>query len=154
MDIMELDEAQGLTAEMVRRYMTRTGWRPAESATYESWIHDTLKPSAGVFVLREKIDGAWSRITAEDLAIYVRDLASLEGRTVQSLLREINPRMRPGWPTDEEIERHAFWMVQTLSDDGIRVLGSYVAREWKKAGIKVECWPCDAHGNKVLRGKV
>ena len=72
--------------------------------------------------------------------------------SMQSLLREINPRMRAGWPTDEELERHAFWMVRTLSDDGIRVLGAYVAREWKRAGIKVECWPCDQHGNKTRRG--
>lgn len=53
---------------------------------------------------------------------------------------------------DEELERHEFWMVRTLSDDGILVLGEFVAREWKKAGLKVECWPCDQHGNKTRRG--
>lgn len=166
MDIMQLDEAQGLTAEMVRRYMARTGWRPAESATYESWIHDTLKPSAGVFVLREKIDGAWSRITTEDLALYVRDLANLEGRTVQSLLREINPRMRRGRPSQAERDAHEGpWLaslpgshvllVGTFSDDGETFFPGIAApmrntcegaQDWMDAW---SFWPCDQHGNKV-----
>jgi hypothetical protein len=142
--------------------MARTGWRPAESATYESWIHDTLKPSAGVFVLREKIDGAWSRITTEDLALYVRDLANLEGRTVQSLLREINPRMRPGLPSDAAREAQAgLWIVQT--GDLAMHVGGFGTKEERPAFLEdfhetwwfpEECanwrfWPCDAHGNKV-----
>ena len=94
----------------------------------------------------------WLGGTDKAVAKAVEQIARWSGVPVQSLLSEINPRMRPGWPTDEELERHAFWMVRTLSDDGIRVLGAYVAREWKKAGIKVECWPCDQHGNKTRRG--
>lgn len=164
MNILELDEAQGLTAEMVRQYMARTGWRPAESCTYECWIHDTLRPAAGAFVLREKIDGAWSVPTADDLALYVRDLAKLEGRTVQSILREINPRMRaapslPAWEAHGGMD--GWWLVgvpeRPTEKHFVRML--HMASGYRPLRVQAwgfsnepdslwRFWPCDANGNK------
>ena len=144
MRIEDLLEFEGLTADHVRDWLRAKGWErcPAlDISCAECWR------------LGEGAKGTvWLGCTDKRVAKAVEQIARWAGISVQSLLREINPRMRPGWPTDEEIERHAFWMVRTLSDDGIRVLGAYVAREWKRAGIKVECWPCDQHGNKTRRG--
>ena len=135
MRIEDLLEFEGLTADHVRAWLQRKGFTLHEVRSgRQCWVRGTEAVTDDT-------------LTASGTLVYLASVVA--GCSVQSLLTEINPRMRPGWPTDEEIERHAFWMVRTLSDDGIRVLGSYVAGEWKKAGIKVECWPCDAHGNKV-----
>lgn len=137
MKIEDLDEFEGLTADMVRDWLRAKGcifdgtWALPDRPTPYYWDGQLL------------CSGTLGHI-AHDFGY----------PSLQSLLREINPRMRPGWPTDEELGRHEFWIVRTLSDDGIRVLGSYLAFEWKRAGIKAECWPCDAHGNKVRRGTV
>lgn len=143
MRIEDLLEFEGLTAEMVRAWMVAHEWKRANKSMDigggQCWRRD--EGAGGSVWLKEKTP-----------LKTVESLAKWHGLSLQSLLAEINPRMRPGWPTEEELERHAFWMVRTLSDDGIRVLGAYVAREWKKAGIKVECWPCDQHGNKTRRG--
>ena len=135
MRIEDLLEFEGLTADMVRAWLRAKGWTRKETATWIAWVS-----SSGTMAVPD------SALTAAET---LSCIAAYNDLSPQSLLREINPRLRPGWPADEEVQRHAFWMVRTLSDDGIRVLGSYVAREWKKAGINVECWPCDAHGHKV-----
>jgi hypothetical protein len=137
--IEDLDEFEGLTADMVRAWMRANGWEPigGQYGVGPVWALGNGKRISD------------SRILTDD---GLKWLALVSKVSAQSLLREINPRMRAGWPTDEELERHAFWMVRTPSDDGIRVLGAYVAREWKRAGITVECWPCDQHGNKTRRG--
>lgn len=145
MNALEYLEAEDLTADMVRAWLRAKGWEhdgAGDLAGEECWVRDG--GAQGTVYL--------GKDTPKPLARTIDCLRVWTGRPSQSLLNEINPRMRAGWPTDEELERHAFWMVRTLSDDGIRVLGAYVAREWRRAGIKVECWPCDAHGNKVRRG--
>jgi hypothetical protein len=85
--------------------------------------------------------------TLEALALYHA------GGCVQTLLSLINPRMQPGWPTDGEMVRHMWWMVR---GDGvpIRVVTRIHMGVWAKEepAARVECWPCDAHGNKVRRG--
>lgn len=143
--IEDLDEFEGTTADMVRAWLRKEGWREEPRG---GWTPPGRQIEGGLRVICmadviTPTDGIPEMLTA--IQHYTK-------RSVQSLLREINPRTRAGWPTDEELERHAFWMVRTLSDDGIRVLGAYVAREWKRAGIKVECWPCDQRGNKTRRG--
>ena len=136
--IEDLDEFEELTADMVRAWLQAKGFTLKQGKLWSVWVCETEA------VVRDHL--LTETVTLEYLAATVAQCSP------QSLLREINPRMRAGWPTDEELERHAFWMVRTPSDDGIRVLGGYVAREWKSAGIKVECWPCDQHGNKTRRG--
>ena len=135
--IEDLDEFEGLTTDMVRGWLREKGFTLKQTERWSIWVR-------GAEAVHDHL--LTETVTLEYLASTVAQCSP------QSLLREINPRMRAGWPTDEELERHAFWMVRTLSDDGIRVLGAYVAREWKRAGIKVECWPCDQHGNKTRRG--
>lgn len=135
--IEDLDEFEELTADMVRAWLRAKGFALKQTERWSIWVRET--EAVHDHSLTETA-------TLEYLAANVAQCSP------QSLLREINSRMRAGWPTDEELERHAFWMVRTLADDGMRVLGAYVAREWKRAGIKVECWPCDQHGNKTRRG--
>ena len=141
--IEDLDEFEGLTADMVRAWLRAKGWTVKRAERFWEWWEKGAEGEKDGFWLPAEFGRQW---------FWIHALAAVYGLSVQSLLGEINPRMRAGWPTDEELERHAFWMVRTLSDDGIRVLGAYVAYEWKRAGIKVECWPCDQHGNKTRRG--
>ena len=141
--IEDLDEFEGLTADMVRAWLRAKGWTVKRADRFREWWEKGAEGEEDGFWLPAEFGVEW---------FWIHALAAVHGLTVQSLLREINPRMRAGWPTDEELERHAFWMVRTLSDDCISVLGAYVAREWKRTGIKVECWPCDQHGNKTRRG--
>ena len=135
MKIEELDEFQGLTAEMVRE-----------------WLHNldpSIKPSASM---------------ADDIAA----VSELCGETPQALLREINPRMRKGMPSDAALAEHDEWIVCTPfgatfiaeisyggSDDGFSIMmppiNDHCDAEFIAEKHWPEClfWPCDEHGNKV-----
>jgi hypothetical protein len=141
--IEDLDEFEGLTADMVRAWLRAKGWTVKRAERFWEWWEKGAEGEKDGFWLPAEFGRQW---------FWIHALAAVYGLSVQSLLGEINPRMRAGWPTDEELERHAFWMVRTPPDDRIHVLGAYVACEWKRAGLKVECWPCDQHGNKTRRG--
>lgn len=148
MRIEDLDEFEEVTADILRGVLVARGWK--QVGFRDGLTVHKQEGNADLCFVPDLLTGTDER--SRHLRDTIDSLARQARKSLQSLLREINPRMRAGWPTDEELERHAFWMVRTLSDDGIRVLGAYVAREWKKAGIKVECWPCDQHGNKTRRG--
>lgn len=151
MRIEDLLEFEGLTAEMVRAYALRKGWTEKRTAT-------------GTRILSP--DGKDDH-SATSASFMIAQIADYERRTPQSLLFEINPRMRPGWPTDEEIEAHekrgGLWMASS-AEDGLS-FGSFCADRsrfavkraagWgyrQDADAEVCFWPCDAHGNKVSRG--
>ena len=132
MRIEDLDEFEGLTAEMVRAWLLAKGcvfdgtWARPYRPTPYYWDGQLLCPS-----------------TLGHIA-YDFGYPSL-----QSLLREINPRMRPGWPTDAEIEAHEKRGGLWICDYGRGpCFGHLDALE--RLGAKF--WPCDAHGNKVSRG--
>ena len=144
--IEDLDEFEGTTADMVREYATKAGYGLSQAGL--------RAPNQGGFItfVNPMRDDAMSWL--------VECLAGRERRSVQSLLREINPRMRAGWPTDEELERHAFWLVgQPSIRVDLRVTSAKYVRAWrdrldpefKDIGRPV-CWPCDQHGNKTRRG--
>ena len=134
--IEDLDEFEGLTADMLRAWLRARGFTLKQTERWSIWVraaeavHDHLLTET---------------VTLEYLAATVAQCSP------QSLLREINPRMRAGWPSEEELERHAFWLVRT-ADKRIVMLDSFVVREWKEAGLVFASWPCDQHGNKTRRG--
>lgn len=139
MDILDLDEAQGLDAVTIRE-------RAIEHLNWElRWeLHQ------GKWILASMSDGA--------------------GGTAQSMLRQINPRMRKGCPSEAARRAHdGFWLMrQPYSPPAaVRWVGPASVGEWQMQQSLPMCpnhpnysisqsesahcffWPCDAEGNKV-----
>lgn len=71
---------------------------------------------------------------------------------LQELLRQVNPRLRSGWPSEDDLKTYARWLVRCPQLDSMMVVwGSDTMRERKERvpNAAVECWPVDAAGNKV-----
>jgi hypothetical protein len=108
MKIDELDEFQGLTREMVDHYLTRTGWcnmpDPDIRLLKPQYAHVSLKMG---------------------LLVGVEGIASIEGRSVQALLREINPRMRKGLPSKAARIAHplGLWLALPWQGTWLSVYG-------------------------------
>lgn len=155
MRIEDLDEFEGLTADMVR------GWLRARGYEVERWGSWQQGDSAAVT----------DALLTDNLGTAMHALAHHFERSEQSLLREINPRMRPGWPTEGEIEAHGLdegWLMR--DDEGVLRTGYfrrnaagicfvYATEDGERWTLPVDgqvlaFWPCDAHGNKVRRGTV
>ena len=144
--IEELDEFDGVTADMVRAWLRANGWELAGTGAHQYWRCGSGEVAEALLLT--------------DLSWCIGYIANGHGLSPQSLLREINPRMRAGWPTDEELERHAFWLVgQPSIRVALRVASAEYVRTWRdrldpefrNIGQPV-CWPCDQHGNKTRRG--
>ena len=136
MRIDELDEYQGLEAQMVRDWLTSKGCYRQDGP----WRHPTEKYSY--------TDGEYGGLLWDNTLGMIS--ADFGFATVQALLREINPRMRKGRPSQAAITAHGgTWMAAPpLGRNGIvfvnlRVLLDPSWAEWS-------FWPCDDHGNKVL----
>lgn len=150
MRIEELDEFEGTTEDHVRDWLRAKGLVLAK----RTWAHPK-KPKPYYWDSQLLTEGV------------LGGLACDFGMSVQSLLREINPRMRPGWPTEEELERHrdGKWICE--GEDGELYFGAFREDEessdvyffygdelFSLSPIDARhCrfWPCDAHGNKVSR---
>ena len=95
MRIDDLDESQGLTREMVDHYLNRNGWcnmpDPDQRLLKPQYAHLSFKMGLGAAVER---------------------IAAIVGSTPQSILREINPRMRKGMPSEAAINACPFWLVR------------------------------------------
>ena len=157
MRIDELDEFQGLTVDMVRQWLTKHGWEVRECGNGST---DAKKR----FTDRVSVLGCdWDSC----LGWLLTRVAAAERMSVQTLLREINPRMRKGMPSEAALEAHgengdwvvfrnvlhAVRFVWTVCDAVQMVSGFDVFRSDnpEDAAMIAECsfWPCDKHGNKV-----
>ncbi len=159
MRIDELDEFQGLTPQMVREWLGRHGWVTV------CWVPDDFN-----------VDTVGGRERIRFMSDALITIAQKENRSIQSLLREINPRMRgPGYPSDAAARAHGnggWWVFQHQqgADDPRSVtkpgelhtaqmcLSSAfndVRFYWERGLMGEPCdeacmwWPCDEHGNKV-----
>lgn len=150
MRIEDLDEFEGLTAEMVREWLRAQ----APRVRFET-VHGVTGLTE-VWTWTASGEQVRDRLMELCLAERVCLIASIEARSLQSLLREINFRMRPGWPTDVELQRHAWWLIgQPAIGVALRVTTAEYVRVWRDRSdpeyVRVLCWPCDEHGNKVRR---
>jgi len=145
MNITELDEFQGLTAEMVREWLLANQWEPCGSSA----AHLYYQCGSG------EISEA---LLHEGLGWVVDLLAQSYERSVQSILREINPRMRKGWPSGEALAMHDRWIVS--KPEGVVIMCRWRPPYMVNAAgggdfaLREQCehwsfWPCDANGNKV-----
>lgn len=103
---------------------------------------------------------------SDSMADDIQAVSDLCGDTPQSLLREINPRMRgPGYPSDAAARAHGdggWWVFQHPGDGELHMAQMHLSQAWNdvrfywEGGLMGEpcdeaCmwWPCDEHGNKV-----
>ena len=154
MRIDELDEWQGLTCESVSEWLRAQGF----DMRLGGLLH-----AGGYLVHWEPIASA--RQATEDA---LHAVVQYRKQSLQSLLREINPRMRKGMPSDAALAEHDEWIVCTPfgatfiaeisyggSDDGFSIMmppiNDHCDAEFIAEKHWPEClfWPCDEHGNKV-----
>lgn len=140
MNILNLDEAQGLTEKMVREYLERQEW------TYDGRVDSVTGWRRGKDAFT---------LCALDLHYSLDWLARKEGRSVQALLRDINPRMRRGVPSEAAKQAHSMSWVGRSPYGGI-MIGQWDgpifrrdAHGFASSPEEWSFWPCDAHGNKV-----
>ena len=146
MNITELDEWQGLTAELVAKWLVVNGWQQ----TKPNWWD---KGEDGVLFDSHVFD---------QQMFWLYALAAACGHnTPQALLREINPRLRKGWPSDEAIAAAKKWVAK--HPKGVIFVGEILDDPERGPGLAVRLttrldknqldgwsfWPCDEYGNKV-----
>lgn len=147
MNIRDLEEFSGLTADHVRTYLERTWWtREQRVDSVEKWVHPSRKT-----VLIPTLDIQWAVI----------GIASVHGLSPQAILREMNPRMVKGPPSMELIAAHGgHWLAMKQVGSDSRIMNMWDRRQiehFVTGGYKLadwSFWPCDAHGNKVPYPKV
>lgn len=105
MNILELDEAQGLTAEIVRAWMKRNAYRMTVSdSAGEVWDGVRGLPVV-LYHDGSELSGAVERIVANECV------------GIQAVLREINPRLRKGAPSAAARQAHTgHWIA--IAPDG------------------------------------
>ncbi len=151
MRIDELDEWQGVTPAMVREWLRKRGWS----------LHGEIWEKGRHNFADSLIDG-----NSDDVAFVIHCEEIAAGLTRQEALREINPRMRKGMPSEAARKACASWLVRDVETGEVelhRTEGTslYSASDYKSGTLKteavplrdfgdwVEFWPCDANGNKT-----
>lgn len=136
MRVDELDEYQGLEAQMVRDWMVGRGcyrqdgyWRhPREQYRYT--------------------DGEYGGLLWEDTLFKLS--VDFELASVQALLREINPRMRKGMPSQAALRAHRGLWLRSVGTESIATVLSRLIEEFPSSRDDESFfWPCDEHGNKT-----
>ena len=105
MKIDELDEFQGITSEMIQAWLLANGWKQVEQMAYQL---DAPPVRTGWLFRR----GDETVGTGADISYVLANLSRLSCKTPQALLREINPRMRKGMPSEAAINACPFWLVR------------------------------------------
>lgn len=144
MNIRDLEEWQGVTRDLFRAWLTKSGWKELETVRpgCVKWAH-------------------WSgtclgTISDGRLAASIECVAIHYRRSIQSILREINPRLIMGPPSLDLIVAHGGCWLAMKPMAGCSplinmwdrrqiehfVTGDYLLHDWS-------FWPCDAAGNKV-----
>ncbi len=133
MRIDELDEYQGITREMVDSYLNHKGWCNLPDPEIR-----LLKPS-------------YVQITfSMGLVRAIEHITDIERRTVQALLREINPRMRKGMPSQAALRAHRGLWLRSLGKENIAIVLSRLLEEFPSPrDAESFFWPCDDNYNKT-----
>ena len=151
MRIDELDEFQGITPQLVTDWLLTNGWTQTKPRWWE-------RGEDGLLFDSESFDQQW---------FWTHALAAIyTSGNVQALLREINPRMRKGMPSQAALADHGHWLVRDtetgevelhrVEDGHLYSMSVYRggartpdANALPDFGTWMEFWPCDEHGNKV-----
>ena len=94
----KLDEAQGISLDEILMWLERKGWNTGARRIYS----------------KRRNDGSFCYVsTTNELSSALSEIAGEEGMNLQTVLREINPRMRKGWPSDAALAARQIWVVRT-----------------------------------------
>ena len=159
MKIDELDEFQGLTGDMVTTWLFAHDWQRMSAQDLprsECWVR---KGGSGGTV--------WIGVDCSAEKTLLKLAAWMEC-SVQSLLREINPRMRKGMPSGAAIAAHEacgkHWLAKSTQNGGVlrvvilslsdaagKVLALDKVQRLERSDVPTSWsfWPCDEHGSKV-----
>lgn len=147
MEPNELEEFQGFRVEDLCVWLVERGWRSGTGRDLRSgicWRHDAL---GRAIVLPTDARTSESRKWR-----WLFGVAKAVELPLQELLRQVNPRLRSGWPSEDDLKTYDRWLVRCPQLDGMMIVwGSDTMRERKRKvpNALVECWPVDAAGNKV-----
>jgi len=148
MRIDELDEFQGLTLDMVHAWLTKYKWVAQEtrgSVAILRWWAAPREDKFGVWIPCE-LAGTMTQYAGMALAV----LADEFGMSVQDFLREINPRMRKGIPSQEALRAHRGLWLRSLGKENIATVLSRQLEEFPSPRDAESCfWPCDENYNKT-----
>jgi hypothetical protein len=145
---MLLDEAQGLTSAMVATWLDARGWQRDNRKAFQ-----LAAPPIDIGCCFRK--GEWLACTDVDLGAVVGIIASAEGVSVQTLLRQLNPRMSKGPPSKaaRDAARPCYWLASwtAIGRIGANLWDSDMMDHFADSPEIVEWffWPCDAAANKV-----
>ena len=136
MRIDELDEYQGLEAQMVRDWMVGRGCYRQDG----HWLHPRVQ--------YRYTDGEYGGLLWEDT--FFKLSVDFELASVQALLREINPRMRKGMPSQAALRAHRGLWLRSVGTESIATVLSRLIEEFPSSRDDGSFfWPCDDNGNKV-----
>ncbi len=137
MRIDELDEFQGVTPQLVTDWLLAKGW--TQKPTQPRWW---IKGEDGFLFDEKTFDQVWFWAYAL-AAIYTKG-------NLQSLLCEINPRMRKGMPSQEALRAHRGLWLRSLGKENIAIVLSRLLEEFPLfCDTESFFWPCDEHYSKV-----
>lgn len=136
MKIDDLEEYKGITSELVHAYLNRKGW----CSMPDPYLR-LLKPAYVVVSFKNSLSEALDKI------------AAIEARSIQALLRDINPRMRISRPSDAALKAHnGKWLCrENVAGSPLQIIDCSHGRMAlpQSATANMLFWPIDKEGNKV-----
>lgn len=165
MSSSELDEAQGLTADQAREWLRANGWTYCHRGPANDQGHPYAGWGKGKHWIHDDGDGMY-------LDNAISQIADERGESEQATLRELNPRLRPGLPSDAAVYAHrpmgGVWIgchgelghggsIVFLSfDRDDDTVALWDGEEWHNMETEMiedlpnwRFWPCDANGQRV-----
>lgn len=152
MNLLKLEDAQGLTPEIMRAHLEAKGWKRVDGRVWwrDQTTIDWYPPGSGMMAFYEPLT------TPSEM---IHKVAKFEKRTIQAILREMNPRFRKGIPSEAARAAHPGpWIVKTLT-------GGLLVGKWRddpRLGLVVDSfgqtlqanpewsyWPADEEASKV-----
>ena len=133
MNITELDEWQGLTSAMVQQW--------AEDHGYQYRVSGLVKGGYVSFA---------NPLRPDAIGWLVPLLADRTKLSPQAFLREINPRMRKGMPSQAALRAHRGLWLRSVGTESIATVLSRLIEEFPSSRDDGSFfWPCDDNGNKT-----
>jgi hypothetical protein len=148
MEPNELDAFQGFSVGILHAWLVERGWTDVTAPRQVDIACVLVAEGRGELWLPRLGDpiSEWTRWH------WLFRVAKAVKLSVQELLRQVNPRLRSGWPSDDDLKTYDRWLVRCPQLDGMMIVWeSATMRERKESAPNgvVECWPVDAAGNKV-----
>jgi len=157
--ILELEEAQGMTAEMIRGQMKALGHPLRACQNYpvcpSLGSHTHHGKGGSDFIVPDTWNDSDNQWPTHNLRASLQLAATMAGLSIQELLRRINPRMRSGRPSIAALQAVEYWLVRDVETGEVELHNSTCFSKYLRSVLgsadfpQWEYWPCDARGNKV-----